>query len=68
MKNKSFDCIEMKHKGAEAIYQKISSLSTEQQLEYWRQGSAALRQQMRPANYLGRERKKEKLNIQHSIP
>ena len=50
MKNKLFDCVEMKRKGAEAIYRKVSSLSTEQQLEYWREGSAALRQQMRPAN------------------
>ena len=47
MKNKSFDCIEMKRKGAEAVYQKVASLSIEQQLEYWRKGSALLRQQMR---------------------
>lgn len=50
MKNKKFDCVDMKRKGAEAIYRKVSSLSTEQQLEYWREGSAALRQQMKPAN------------------
>ena len=49
MKNKSFDCVEMKRKGAEAIYQKVSSLSREQQLEYWRKGSASLRQQMKLA-------------------
>jgi hypothetical protein len=46
MKNKSFDCIEMKRKGAEAVYQKVASLSIEQQLEYWRKGSALLRQRM----------------------
>ena len=46
MKNKSFDCVEMKRKGAEAVYQKVASLSIEQQLEYWRKGSASLRQQM----------------------
>ena len=40
----------MKRKGAEAIYQKISSLSMEQQLEYWRKGSDSLRQQIKPAN------------------
>ena len=45
MKNKSFDCVEMKRKGAEAVYEKIASLSKEQQLEYWRQGSAALKEQ-----------------------
>ena len=48
MKNKSFDCVEMKRKGAEAVYQKVASLSIEQQLEYWRKGSAFLRQQMQP--------------------
>ena len=48
MKNKSFDCVEMKRKGAEAVYQKVANLSIEQQLEYWRKGSTLLRQQMKP--------------------
>ena len=46
MKNKTFDCVEMKRKGAEAVYQKVASLSIEQQLEYWHKGSASLRKQM----------------------
>ena len=50
MKNKTFDCVEMKRKGAEAIYRKIASLSMEQQLEYWRKGSASLRRKMKPAH------------------
>ena len=50
MKSKSFDCVEMKRKGAEVIYQKIASLSIEQQLEYWRKGSDSLRKQMKPVN------------------
>ena len=49
MKNKSFDCVEMKLKGAEAVYQKVATLSFEQQLEYWRKGSDSLRQQMQSA-------------------
>ena len=48
MKNKSFDCVEMKRKGAEAVYQKVASLSVEQQLEYWRKGSSSLRQTKSP--------------------
>ena len=28
----------------------VASLSLEQQLEYWRKGSASLRQQMQPAS------------------
>ena len=47
MKNKSFDCVEMKRKGAETIYKKVAKLSKAQQLEYWRQGSASLRGQMK---------------------
>jgi hypothetical protein len=50
MKNKSFDCVEMKRKGAEAVYQKIASMTKEQQLEYWRQGSAVLNEQKRSAD------------------
>ncbi len=45
MKNKSFDCVEMKRKGAEAVYRKVAALSIEEQLEYWRKGSAALKKQ-----------------------
>lgn len=48
MKNKSFDCVEMKRKGAESVYKKVASLSIEEQLEYWRKGSASLRKQMQP--------------------
>ena len=50
MKSKSFDCVEMKRKGAEAVRQKIASLSMEQQLEYWRKGSASLQRKMKPTN------------------
>lgn len=46
MKKKIFDCVEMKRKCAEAVYQKVASLSSEQQLEYWRQGSVLLREKM----------------------
>jgi len=54
MKNKTFDCVEMKRKSAEALHQKIASLSMEQQLEYWRKGSASLRRKMKPANGVNR--------------
>jgi hypothetical protein len=50
MKNKSFDCVEMKRKGAEAVYQKIASMTREQQLKYWRTGSAALNEQKQSAD------------------
>jgi hypothetical protein len=34
MKNKSFDCVEMKRKGAELVQQRVASLTKAQQLEY----------------------------------
>lgn len=43
MKTKRFDCVDMKHKGAERVYQAISGLSKEQQLDYWKRGSEDLR-------------------------
>lgn len=55
MKSKSFDCIEMKRKGAEKIYQEVAALSFEQQLEYWRKGSASLKQQMNQMDEVIRE-------------
>jgi hypothetical protein len=33
---KSFDCVEMKHRGAEKVQAKLAGMSREQQLEYWR--------------------------------
>lgn len=33
---KSFDCVDMKHKGAEKVQAKLAGMSREEQLEYWR--------------------------------
>ena len=46
MKNKSFDCLEMKRKGAELVQQRVASLTKGQQLEYWRKGTLALKQEV----------------------
>jgi len=46
MKNKSFDCVEMKRKGAELVQQRVASLTKAQQLEYWRKGTMTLKQDM----------------------
>lgn len=39
MKNKSFDCVEMKHKAAEKIYEKMKKMSREEQIAYWKERS-----------------------------
>ncbi|MDO8682564.1 MAG: hypothetical protein Q7N50_03685 [Armatimonadota bacterium] len=33
---KSFDCVDMKRRGAEKVQAKLTGMSCEQQLEYWR--------------------------------
>lgn len=33
---KKFDCVEMKHKAGERIYQDLKGKTVEEQVEYWR--------------------------------
>jgi len=39
---KKFDCVEMKHIGAEKVQNKIASLSPEKELEFWKKQSEIL--------------------------
>jgi hypothetical protein len=43
MKTKSFDCVEMKRRGAELVRKQLEGKSFEQQVEYWRKGTEELR-------------------------
>jgi len=43
MKTKTFDCVEMKRKGAEFVYKKVAGLSKADQLKFWRAGDEELR-------------------------
>ena len=45
--NKKFDCVEMKHRAARFIQKRISKLSREEELEYWRIQTRELREQQR---------------------
>ncbi len=36
MKTKTFDCVEMKRKGAERIYQLVKDMTPAEELEFWR--------------------------------
>ncbi len=42
MIKKSFDCVQMKHKSAEKIAQKISGFSVQQELEFWKTSTQRL--------------------------
>ena len=35
MKKKTFDCVEMKRRGAARVYENLKDLSSERQVEYW---------------------------------
>jgi hypothetical protein len=41
--NKTFDCVEMKHKGADKIRKKIAKLSTKEELQFWKEMTASLK-------------------------
>ncbi len=47
MKTKTFDCVEMKRRGAAAVQQQIAGMTPEEELEFWRKQTELLRQRQR---------------------
>lgn len=45
--NKSFDCVEMKHKGAEKVHKKIAKLSVKQELRFWQELTVSLKKRQK---------------------
>lgn len=45
--NKEFDCVEMKHRAAEKIREKIAGFSTEEELKFWKKQTESLRKYQR---------------------
>lgn len=43
MKTKDFDSVEMKRLGAEALYNKMKTMTPEEQLEFWKASTEELR-------------------------
>ena len=43
MKTKTFDCVQMKRRGAEWVRKQLEGKSFEQQLAYWRKGTKDLK-------------------------
>ncbi len=41
-KRKTFDCVRMKHQGAEQVMKKLEGKSLQEQLEYWQKGTEDL--------------------------
>ena len=42
--NKKFDCVEMKHQGAEILFEKLAILSPEEELAFWQKRTKELRE------------------------
>jgi hypothetical protein len=43
VKTKTFDCVEMKRRGAELVQKQLEGKSLAQQLEYWQKGTEELK-------------------------
>jgi hypothetical protein len=43
MKTKNPDCVQMQHRGAKAIQEKLAGRTRDERLEYWRQRTEDLR-------------------------
>ena len=43
MKTKTFDCVEMKRRGAELVQKQLEGKSLARQLEYWQKGTDKLK-------------------------
>jgi hypothetical protein len=45
MKTKTFDCVDMKRRGAEHVYSIIKNMTPSQELEFWRERIRQLKQE-----------------------
>ena len=44
MKNKKFDCVEMKRKSQEEIYKDIKKMTPAEELDFWKKGTLKLKE------------------------
>jgi hypothetical protein len=45
--DKTFDCVEMKRKGAEMLRKKLTGLSLEAELKYWQESTQRLKEEQK---------------------
>jgi len=55
MKTKTFDCVEMKRRGARILQEKLAGMTPKQQLAFWQERSKELRRHQEVA----RKKRKE---------
>ncbi len=58
MKTKTFDCVEMKRRGAARIYERTKDMTLEQKIDYWRRRSLVF--QREHERIVGDEKKPDK--------
>lgn len=46
MKTKTFDCVEMKRRGALRIYEETKGMTVQEELAYWKKRTDALRRRV----------------------
>ena len=49
MKTKTFDCVEMKHRGAEKVREQTKDMTLKQELAFWQERSRLLKQRQKVA-------------------
>jgi hypothetical protein len=59
MKTKTFDCVEMKHRGAEKVREQTKDMTPEQELAFWHERSRILRRRQEIAKGKGLEQTNE---------
>ena len=47
MKTKTFDCVELKLKGAERVMKRLEGMTPDEELKYWQEGTAKLRERQK---------------------
>ena len=48
-KKKTFDCVEMKRRGAALVYERLKAMSEEEEIEYWGRRTEELREEQAEA-------------------
>jgi len=46
MKTKTFDCVEMKRRGAERVYRTVKGMTPEEEQAFWQRGTRELRKEI----------------------
>jgi hypothetical protein len=46
-KKKKFDCVEMQHRGGQAVMKRLEGMTLEEKIAYWKKGTEDLRKRQK---------------------